>query len=168
MDEWFLPHMAMGFACWALTNSAVNSLTVCPEKPVPCGWSVLCTLIMTWFWQPSSLQRTVRSPQGALADGFLCISQSFRHNLHQISNSSGVWHKLLQFRWSIFFLDDLKSLGQDPHSYGSMNTPLTCTPGRPAEQGPRRARLQAAAPRQHPQSCWPAPLNSRHPGYVAW
>lgn len=91
MDEWFLPHMAMGFACWDLTNNAVSLLTVYPKKPVPYGWFVLCTLTMMWSWQQSSLQHIVRLPQGALVDGSLCISQSFRHNLHQIRNSSGVW-----------------------------------------------------------------------------
>lgn len=114
MGEWFLLHMAMGFDCWDLTNSAVNLLTVCPKKPVPCGWSVLCTLIMMLYWRQSSPQHIVRLPQGALVDGFLCISQSFRHNLQQ--NKQLFWcltYKLLQFRWSIFFLEDLRSLGQD-------------------------------------------------------
>lgn len=114
MGEWFLPHMAMGFDCWDLTNSAVNLLTVCPKKPVPCGWSVLCTLIMMLYWRQSSPQHIVRLPQGALVDGFLCISQSFRHNSQQ--NKQLFWcltYKLLQFRWSIFFLEDLKSFGQD-------------------------------------------------------
>lgn len=122
MDEWFLPHTATGFACWDLTNSAVSLLTVYPKKPVPCGWFVLCTLTMTWFWQQSSLLHTVRSPQGALVDGSLCISQSFRHNLHQMRNSSGVWLINYFNLGEVFsFLEDLISLDQDLGSYGSMN-----------------------------------------------
>lgn len=122
MDEWSLPHTAMGFACWDLTNSAVSLLTVYPKKPVPCGWFVLCTLIMTWFWQQSSLLHTVRSPQGALVDGSLCISQSFRHNLHQMRNSSGVWLINYFNLGEVFsFLEDLISLDQDLGSYGSVN-----------------------------------------------
>lgn len=114
MDEWFLPHMAMGFACWDLTNSAVSLLTVYPKKPVLYGWFALCTLIMMWSWQQSSLQHIVRLPQGALVDGSLCISQSFRHNLHQIRNSSGVWLMNYFNLGEVFsFLEDLISLGQD-------------------------------------------------------
>lgn len=114
MDEWFLPHTAMGFACWDLTNSAVSLLTVYPKKLVLYGWFDLCTLIMMWSWQQSSLQHIARLPQGALVGGSLCISQSFRHNLHQIRNSSGVWLMNYFNLSEVFsFLEDLISLGQD-------------------------------------------------------
>lgn len=136
MDEWFLPHMATGFACWDLTNSAVSLLTVYPKKPVPCGWFVLCTLTMTWFWQQSSLQHIVRSPQGALVDGSLCISQSFRHNLHQMRNSSGVWLINYFNLGEVFsFLEDLISLDQALGSYGSVNRCVTWVLGLPASSG---------------------------------
>lgn len=122
MDEWFLPHMAMGFACWDLTNNAVSLLTVYPKKPVPYGWFVLCTLTMMWSWQQSSLQHIVRLPQGALVDGSLCISQSFRHNLHQIRNSSGVWLINYFNLGEVFsFLEDHISLGH----CGSVNINTT-------------------------------------------
>lgn len=136
MDGWSLPHMATGFACWDLTNSAVSLLTVYPKKPVPYGWSVLCTLITMWSWQQSSLQHTVRLPQGALVDGSLCISQSFRHNLHQIRNSSGVWLMNYFNLGEVFsFLEDLISLGQDLGSYGLVNTHVTWVLGHPASSG---------------------------------
>lgn len=136
MDGWSLPHMATGFACWDLTNSAVSLLTVYPKKPVPYGWSVLCTLITMWSWQQSSLQHTVRLPQGALVDGSLCISQSFRHNWHQIRNSSGVWLMNYFNLGEVFsFLEDLISLGQDLGSYGLVNTHVTWVLGHPASSG---------------------------------
>lgn len=136
MDEWFLHHMAMGFACWDLTNSAVSLLTVYPKKPVPCGWFVLCTLTTTWFWQQSSLQHIVRLPQGALVDGSLCISQSSRHSLHQMRNSSGVWLINYFNLGEVFsFLEDLISLDQALGSYGSVNRCVTWVLGLPASSG---------------------------------
>lgn len=83
MAGWFHPHMALGSACWGLTHTAANLLTVCPKKPVPWKKSVPSTLTMMWYWQPNFLQHTVRLPRGALVDVFLCISQSSRHILHQ-------------------------------------------------------------------------------------
>lgn len=162
MGEWFLPRMAMEFACWDLTNSAVNLLTAYPKKPVLCGWSVLCILIRTWYWQQNSLQHTVRLPQGALADESLCISQSFRHNLHQIRNCCGTGlDKLLPFRWSIF-LEDLIKILVHMGPWISLWSEYLVTSVQPASEAGLHAAPSWSALLH---SCCSVPLNT---SYFAW